>query len=145
MTCLSEKEAIDYLLHELPAANGFLLSHASDTEEADGLEDYSHLDDSQDEEQLSLLWHQPPARGRPSLQRLEPERHKQRPDLSEEDPTIPFIGLNALEIAATANAKKFLSQRVVQKIVDNIWSGHIVFWECLSVNSKKKAQVYNQR
>ena len=144
MTYLSEKEAIDYLLHESPAANGFL-SHTPDTEEADRLEDYSHPDNSQEEEQLSLLWHQSSAHGQPSLQRLESERRKQRPDLSEEDPTIPFIGLNALEIAAIANAKKFLSQRVVQKIVDNIWSGHIVFWESLSVRSKKKAQVYNPR
>lgn len=144
MTYLSEKEAIDYLLHEFPAANSFL-SHTPDTEEPNRSEDYSHHDNSQEEEQLSLLWHQSPARGRPSLQRLESERRKQRPDLSEEDPTIPFIGLNALEIAAIANAKKFLSQRVVQKIVDNIWSGHIVFWESLSVSSKKKAQVYIQR
>ena len=144
MTHLSEKEAIDYLLHEFPAVNG-LLSHTSDTEEAERLDGYSHPDDSQEEEQLSLLWHPSSARGRASLQRLESERRKQRPDLLEEDPTIPFIGLNALEIAAIANAKKFLSQRVVQKIVDNIWSGHIVFWESLSVSSKKKAQVYNQR
>lgn len=144
MTYLSEKEAIDYLLHEFPAANGSQ-SHTPDTEEADRLEDYSHPDHSWEEEQFSLLWHQSSARGRPSLQRLESERRKQRYDLSEEDPTIPFIGLNALEIAAIANAKKFLSQRVVQKIVDNIWSGHIVFWESLSVSSKKKAQVYNQR
>ena len=144
MTYLSEKEAIDYLLHEFPAANGFL-SHTPDTEEADRPEDDFHFDNRQEEEQLSLLWHQSSARGRPSFQRLESERRKQRPDLSEEDPTMPFIGLNALEIAAIANAKKFLSQRVVQKIVDSIWSGHIVFWESLSVSSKKKAQVYNQR
>ena len=144
MTSLSEKEAIDYLLHEFPAANG-LLSRTPDTEEAERLEDDSHPDNSQEEEQLSLLWHASSARGRASLQRLESERRKQQPDLLEEDPTIPFIGLNALEIAAIANAKQFLSQRVVQKIVDNIWSGHIVFWESLSVSSKKKAQVYNQR
>ena len=80
-----------------------------------------------------------------SLQQFGSQGHRQRADLSEEDPTASFIGLNALEVAAIANAKKFLSQRIVQKIVNDIWSGHIVFWESLSVHSKKKAQVYNQR
>lgn len=47
----------------------------------------------------------------------------------EEDPTKPFVTLNALEIAAVANAKRFLSQHVVQKIITGIWNGDIVFWE----------------
>lgn len=55
-----------------------------------------------------------------------------------------FVGLNALEIAAVAGAKKFLSQRVVQKTVDDIWNGHIIFWESLSVHSKKRAKFYNK-
>ena len=63
----------------------------------------------------------------------------------EEDPTSPFIGLNALEIAAVADAKGFLSQRVVQKIVNSIWCGDIVFWDSLNVRTKKKAQRYNKR
>src|SRR6476469_6580700 len=33
-----------------------------------------------------------------------------------EDPTSSFTGLNGLEIAAVADCKKFLSQRIVQKI-----------------------------
>lgn len=37
-----------------------------------------------------------------------------------------FFGLNALEIATIAHAKRFLSQRVVQKVVDGIWKGEIV-------------------
>jgi hypothetical protein len=61
-----------------------------------------------------------------------------------EDEMAPFIGLNALEIAAVADAKKFLSQRVVQKIVDDIWNGRVIFWESLSVHSKKKAKIYNK-
>jgi hypothetical protein len=63
----------------------------------------------------------------------------------EEDPTSSFTGLNALEIAAVADAKKFLSQRLVQKIVYGIWTGDIVFWESLSVHTQKKAQFYNKR
>lgn len=47
----------------------------------------------------------------------------------EEDPTKPFVTLNALEIAAVANAKRFLSQHVVQKIITGIWNGDIVFWD----------------
>lgn len=65
--------------------------------------------------------------------------------LPDEDLKSSFIGSNALEIAAVANAKSFLSQRVVQKIVNGIWSGDIVFWESLGVHSKKKAQIYNKR
>lgn len=47
----------------------------------------------------------------------------------EEDPTKPFVTLNALEIAAVADAKRFLSQHVVQKIITGIWNGDIVFWD----------------
>ena len=63
----------------------------------------------------------------------------------EEDPTLPFVHLNALEIAAVADAKKFLSQRIVQKVVNGIWCGDIVFWDSLNAQTKKKAQKYNKR
>ncbi|KAL1969166.1 hypothetical protein VTN77DRAFT_420 [Rasamsonia byssochlamydoides] len=56
-----------------------------------------------------------------------------------------FYGLNALEIAAIAHAKKFLSQKVVQRIIDDIWNGEIVFWETLSLHSKKSPQILNKR
>lgn len=56
-----------------------------------------------------------------------------------------FLGLNALEIAIFAQAKKFLSQKVVQKVIDNIWNGEIVFWDTLSVHSTKKPQFFNKR
>lgn len=62
-----------------------------------------------------------------------------------DDPTKSLAGLNALEIAAVASAKKFLSQRLVQKVVQDIWDGNIIFWESLSVNAVKKARVYNKR
>ncbi|RHZ47599.1 uncharacterized protein CDV56_104413 [Aspergillus thermomutatus] len=57
----------------------------------------------------------------------------------------PFFGLNALEIATIAHAKKFLSQKAVQRVIDNIWNGEIVFWDSLSVHSKKKPQFFNKR
>lgn len=64
-------------------------------------------------------------------------------DDDENDPTAPFVQLNALEIAAVADAKRFLSQNVVQKIVTGIWNGDIVFWGRLEVDAIKKPQFYN--
>ena len=64
-------------------------------------------------------------------------------DDDEQDPTAPFVHLNALEIAAVADAKRFLSQNVVQKIITGIWNGDIVFWERLEVDAVKKPRFYN--
>ncbi|KAI9787135.1 MAG: hypothetical protein M1839_003370 [Geoglossum umbratile] len=61
------------------------------------------------------------------------------------DPTSPFRGLNAMEIAVVVDAKKFLSQRAVQKVVNGIWSGRIVFWDSMSVHTTKRPHFYNQR
>jgi hypothetical protein len=63
----------------------------------------------------------------------------------EEDLTTSFIGLNGLEIAAVADCKKFLSQRIVQKVITGIWNGDITFWETLSLSTKKKAQFHSER
>ncbi|EPE02396.1 ion transporter [Ophiostoma piceae UAMH 11346] len=64
-------------------------------------------------------------------------------DDDEQDPTAPFVHLNALEIAAVADAKRFLSQNVVQKIITGIWNGDIVFWDRLEVDAIKKPRFYN--
>jgi hypothetical protein len=66
-------------------------------------------------------------------------------DAEEEDPTSSFTGLNALEIAAVADAKRFLSQSIVQKIIQAMWSGEIIFWDSLSVHASKKPRFYNQK
>ena len=66
-------------------------------------------------------------------------------DDDEDDPTTSFNGLNALEIAAVANCKKFLSQKIVQKIITGIWDGNITFFQTLSENANKKPQFYNRR
>jgi hypothetical protein len=63
----------------------------------------------------------------------------------EDDPLAQFVGLNALEIATVAEAKNFLSQRVVQQILDAIWVGDIIFWDSMGVQTTKKAQRYNKR
>ncbi|KAF1846615.1 uncharacterized protein K460DRAFT_127029 [Cucurbitaria berberidis CBS 394.84] len=59
--------------------------------------------------------------------------------------TTQCENLSALEIASVSGAKKFLGQRPVQKIINGLWRGDIVFWETLSVNSVKKPQKYNRR
>ncbi|UKZ80006.1 hypothetical protein TrVFT333_007770 [Trichoderma virens FT-333] len=64
-------------------------------------------------------------------------------DEDDDDPTAAFEGLNALEIAAIANAKRFLSQHVVQKIISGIWNGDIVFWDSMSLDSTKHPHFYN--
>ena len=73
-----------------------------------------------------------------------PPWSSKRATISEDDPIGSFVGLNALEIAAITDAKKFLGQRVVQTMVNKVWHGEIVFWECLSVYSRKQAKVYNK-
>ena len=60
-----------------------------------------------------------------------------------EDPTAAFEKLNALEIAAIANAKRFLSQHIVQKIITGIWNGDIIFWDTLTIDATKKPRFYD--
>ncbi|KAH6614219.1 hypothetical protein C7974DRAFT_72915 [Boeremia exigua] len=70
-----------------------------------------------------------------------------------DDATNPRFGslrsqcenLSALEIAAVGGAKKFLSQRPVQKVINGLWRGDIVFWETLSANSVKRPRKYNRK
>lgn len=64
-----------------------------------------------------------------SISRLTTVHDGDDDDDEEEDPTRPFVSLNALEIAAVADAKRFLSQHVVQKIITGIWNGDIIFWD----------------
>jgi hypothetical protein len=61
----------------------------------------------------------------------------------EYDPTASFEGLNALEIAAVADAKRFLSQQAVQDIITGIWNGTIVFWDSLTATSTKRPRFYD--
>lgn len=56
-----------------------------------------------------------------------------------------FFGLNALEIAAIAQAKRFLSQRAVLRVVNDIWNGEIVFWDSLTVHSTKRPHIFNRQ
>lgn len=53
--------------------------------------------------------------------------------------------LNALEIAAVCEAKKFMSQRAVQRIIDGIWKGDIMLWQTMSPNTVKRATLYHSK
>ncbi|PYH99408.1 hypothetical protein BO71DRAFT_314222 [Aspergillus ellipticus CBS 707.79] len=80
-----------------------------------------------------------------SLDINDPGSNTSASDAYELEKLSMFFGLNAMEIAAIAHAKRFLSQKVVQKVIDNIWRGEIVFWDSLSVKSKKRPQFFNKR
>lgn len=155
LTCLSERELMDHLLHELP--EGIDREETREDMESrhfrpGGSDQGEYTDTASD--QTPLLPHhdaymghlsKPPHREAASSS----DTYRAGSDISEgekaDDPTKPLAGLNALEIAAVASAKKFLAQRLVQKVVQDIWDGRIIFWESLSVNAVKKARVYNKR
>ncbi|KAF7593095.1 hypothetical protein BBP40_012040 [Aspergillus hancockii] len=80
-----------------------------------------------------------------SLEEENRESHNSSHDAYELEKFALFFGLNALEIATIAHAKKFLSQKVVQRVINNIWKGEIVFWDTLSVHSTKKPHFFNKR
>ena len=150
---LSESELIDYLLYELPS-NTAKPNHKRHDPLHRVHFDHDGGDDSEDDrpaESDGLLPDQEGIGYDRSSHRIQDPLHMPSGlngdvvNKPEEDPTSPFIGLNALEIAAVADAKGFLSQRVVQKIVNSIWCGDIVFWDSLNVRTKKKAQRYNKR
>lgn len=63
----------------------------------------------------------------------------------DKDDLVSFKHLNSLQLAVIANAKRFLSQHVVQKIIEAIWHGDIVFWDSVSAYSTKKPRYYNPR
>lgn len=56
-----------------------------------------------------------------------------------------YYGLNALEIATIANAKKFLSRSCVQGVINDVWKGRVVLWNDMSLRAKKKPQKFDRR
>ena len=150
LTHLSERELIEYLLYELPQpAHGSENTVDANIDSAATSSSHSrHRDEEEADEADNLLWsrrHQAPDTQQLSAKGVQARMPQLAAPAEEEDPTLAFVGLNALEIAAVADAKKFLSQRVVQKLVDGVWSGRIIFWDSLSLHTKKKAQVYQDR
>ncbi|KAI0433622.1 ion transporter [Xylaria sp. FL1042] len=155
LTRLSEREVVDFCLYEIP-----------DPCDRDNTSvDEECAVEGETDEQTALLggtvpssepYHRPDRLSevrRSSIRRrsqlfesvtkLTMSRHATEIEESEGDPTAPFIHLNALEIAAIADAKRFLSQHIVQQIITGIWNGEIIFWDRLSASSKKKPCFYN--
>lgn len=152
LTHLSEREAVDFCLYEIPDLTGGAGEEQSRDEEV--------ADDYVDENTALLIqsWTDPTGSARRAANHTGSTRRYQLlqsisrltmtmtgDDAEEEDPTGPFVNLNALEIAAIADAKRFLSQAVVQKIITGIWNGDIIFWDSLSVHATKKPRLYNHR
>ncbi|KAL9089457.1 MAG: hypothetical protein Q9165_005778 [Trypethelium subeluteriae] len=141
---LSERESIDFLLHDVSKVEGQYHDEEGRVSESSitalvGNEDLR--DDA-----VGIF--------RPSGQvedNRSPNGHEHSsPDRSmdtqsEREYLASFQRMNALEIAVVAEAKKFLSQKTVQKVLNGIWNGEIVFWENMSVHSRKEAKFYNRR
>jgi hypothetical protein len=155
LTRLSQRDAIDFCLYELPSPE------SEQEEQPVQIGNEHNADPVESHERTSLLPQYQPA-GHPNAIHVRPRSTRQQLMQTinklgsnlfddqdgaedEEDPLSSFTGLNALEIAAVADAKKFLSQMLVQKIIYGIWTGDITLWESLNVHTKKKAQFYNKR
>lgn len=147
LTYLSEKELIDYLLYELPMTQAGLDGNIS-ASWAEGLEAISRhettpLLENADPNLHAGVLRQPKRNTKPSnlssTSLLLRDQDNEVDELAE-----AMAGMNALEIAAVANAKKFLSQKPVQDVIEDIWNGNIIFWESLSTQAKKCPKIYNE-
>lgn len=132
---LADREIIDFLLVEIPASPS-----PSITEAEEGSTSHQHQNGSstlQSSERTPLL----------PTTTSDYFGHGQQNGVSARFDTIASRceNLTALEIAAVSGSKKFLSQRQVQKIINGLWRGDIVFWETLSIDSVKKPRKYNRR
>ena len=156
LTYLSEKELIDYLLFELPMSDPEIeqLGGGANGRPAKNRPRMGSEGDDADESTALLQQHRTtlsPKQFRPPRRDLVSSSSETQVDAEvatsadNNDISVVFQGLNALEIAAVANAKKFLSQTQVQRIVEDIWQGDVVFWETLSFHSVKKARAHNKR
>lgn len=133
VTHVTEREAIDYLCYELPpsksTANGSAHSSEPLDEESGEADERSPLLDGTAEAEGTFD---------------EEAADETATDMSESPFASTFATLNALEIAAVADAKKFLAQKAMQRTIESIWRGDIVFWDSLSMKSTKQARVYNR-
>ena len=122
VTHLSERDAIDYLCTDLVQRNS--------TNDEESLQ-------SSSEEETPLL-----------TEELQPDEI--RPDEASDAQTgavspKDYQQLNALEIAAVCEAKKSMSQRAVQRIIDGLWKGDIMLWQTMSPHTVKRATLYHSQ
>lgn len=102
MARLTESELIEILLHELPPLESSITGNPQLLNSNDVFQSDMLVENGDDVEQARLLPGQ---------------RKVTKNSVTDDEPMSVFVGLNALEIAAIADAKKFLSQRVVQRVV----------------------------
>ncbi|KAI4604037.1 hypothetical protein KJ359_000164 [Pestalotiopsis sp. 9143b] len=153
---LSERDTLDYLLFEL-RSDGSFAPPDEDEEAACGV---THVENRASQSGLPA----PPMNGPTERTALLPGRTtgnssaaqsrassatftNQHQECTDNEPSAfskPFVDLNTLEIAAVSNAKKFLSQRVVQDLIDAIWRGDVVFWDVLTAHAVKKPRIYRR-
>lgn len=152
LTHLSKHELIDYLLTEIPPALP-ISEITSDDEEVSlrGPSSARTASNGRINERTRLLFESRTIPNKSVGIQNTPEHGPSQTWSTrasgsvDNDPTLSFAGLNALEIATVGQAKRFLSQRVVQDVINGIWSGDIIFWESLSIHTRKKARIYHQR
>lgn len=147
---LTKRESIDFLLQELPVPkrNSVTLSEAERGSSA--FPSPGFFGDQIVDERGPLLWSSSSSLYRLLGGRGSGNGYTQETQVKDEDTGANnhlsfFFGLNALEIATIAHAKKFLAQRVVQRVIDDIWNGEIIFWDSLSVYSRKKPRFFNRK
>jgi hypothetical protein len=133
VTHLTEREAIDALCSSLPPMSKEEASNGTNGSP-------ENLDGAQGEDDRTPLLDEG-AEADESFYDDDPSASRSQDETCF---ALAFAGLNALEIAAVVEAKKFLSQKAIQRIIDGIWKGDIVFWESLSTHSIKHAQLYNK-
>ncbi|KAH4343198.1 hypothetical protein HBI56_171580 [Parastagonospora nodorum] len=129
---LADRDIIDYLLLELPSVP----SPSSDDPAEEGLHSRDQNGTSRASERTPLLEDATGGYFGSGNQMAANTRFSSL--------TSQCENLSALEIAAVSGAKKFLSQRPIQKVINGLWRGDIVFWETLSVHSVKKPRKYNR-
>ncbi|KAI1859278.1 uncharacterized protein JN550_012087 [Neoarthrinium moseri] len=151
---LSERDTLDYLLFEL-LSDGKYAPPDEDEEAACGSNSrgrngavHKGKSGSSPHERTALLHEQTHASGSAAQSRASSATFTEyRQVCNYGEPCAfsePFLDLNTLEIAAVSSAKKFLSQRCVQDLVDAIWRGDVVFWDALTAKTVKKPHFYRR-
>lgn len=148
---LTKHESIEFLLEELPATtySSTGTSTLGEAERGTSARNRDSQNEAGEAEATPLLRSSSSSLFHLFSWRV-PEHDSERLQVKIENATANeqisvFIGLSALEIATIAHAKKFLSQRVVQRVIDDIWRGEIIFWDSLSVHSRKRPRVFNRK
>lgn len=128
---LSEIDAIEYCLHQLPIfPQGYHNKWPAETRLG--------VDDVQLDENSALL--------ADSAKDI-PQHFDHRPDWDDDDAQKSIsacFGLTALEIAVVAEAKHFLSRSTVQDVVNGIWYGKITFEETGSTEAAMVPKLYDR-